>query len=69
MSKAADNIKLFKTIFEQTPVSTQVFFPDGKTLMVNKAWEDLWNATFEQLEHYNVLKDQQLVDSGTMQYI
>jgi PAS domain S-box-containing protein len=69
MNVKEENITLFKTIFEQTPISTQIFTPDGKTIMVNKAWEDLWNAKFEQLENYNILQDSQLVESGSMPYI
>lgn len=60
---------LFKTIVEQSPVSTQVFTPDGKTIMVNKAWENLWNAKIEQLTSYNILQDHQLVATGIMPFI
>lgn len=64
-----DQLLLFKTIFEQTPVSTQIFTPNGDTLFVNKAWEELWNIKFSQIKHYNILKDKQLVETGTMPYI
>ena len=60
---------LFKTIFEQSPVSTQIFTPDGETLMVNSAWENLWNIKYSQIKSYNILKDQQLVETGIMPYI
>ena len=60
MDLAEKDIQLFKTILEQTPISTQIFTPDGETLMVNKAWEKLWNVTFKQVKSYNILKDQQL---------
>jgi PAS domain S-box-containing protein len=69
MSLTEESIKLFKTIFDQTPISTQVFTPDGNTIMVNKAWENLWNIKFSQLATYNILNDQQLVATGTMPYI
>lgn len=69
MDLAEKNIQLFKTILEQTPISTQIFTPDGKTVWINKAWEDLWNAKYEQLEEYNILKDKQLVQTGVMPYI
>jgi PAS domain S-box-containing protein len=64
-----EKTKLFITIFEQTPVSTQIFTPDGETLMVNKAWEELWNVKFSKVGSYNILKDQQLVETGSMPYI
>lgn len=60
---------LFRTIFQQSPVSTQVFSPDGKTAMVNKAWEDFWGLSPDILEHYNVLKDPQLKQQGILPYI
>lgn len=69
MTETTDSLFLFKTIYRQTPVSTQIFTTDGETVMVNKAWEKLWNVKFEQLGSYNILQDQQLVATGTMEYI
>ena len=63
------NLTLFTTIFEQTPVSTQIFTPDGDTITVNKAWEKLWNVTFNQIKSYNILQDRQLIEKGVMPYI
>lgn len=68
-SGQVDSIKLFKTIFDQTPISTQIFTPDGETLMVNKAWEELWNLKFSQVKSYNILHDQQLVETGVMPHV
>lgn len=65
----AETLRLFKTIFDQTPISTQIFTPDGETVMVNKAWEKLWQISFKKLGSYNVLSDQQLVENGVMPYI
>lgn len=69
MAQGEDSLLLFKTIFRQTPISTQIFTPDGETLMVNKAWEELWNVKFKELQSYNILKDKQLIKTGTMPYI
>lgn len=55
-----------RTLIEQSPIAVQVIAPDGKTIQVNKAWEKLWGVTLEQLENYNVLQDQQLIDKGIM---
>ncbi len=61
---------LFKTIFDQTPVSTQIFSPDGMTVLVNKAWEKLWRASPKHVvNRYNILHDTQLEEAGTMPYI
>ncbi|HZB46471.1 MAG TPA: PAS domain S-box protein, partial [Pyrinomonadaceae bacterium] len=60
---------LFRSVFEQSPQSIQVFAPDGRTLRVNRAWEELWGVTLEQIGDYNVLEDRQLVAKGVMPYI
>jgi PAS domain S-box-containing protein len=60
---------LFRTIFEQSPVSTQIFSPDGETIAVNPAWEARWGVTWDQVGRYNILEDQQLVEKGLMPYI
>ncbi|HEX6623953.1 MAG TPA: PAS domain S-box protein, partial [Pyrinomonadaceae bacterium] len=60
---------LFRSMFEQSPQSIQVFAPDGRTLRVNRAWEQLWGVTLEQIGDYNVLEDRQLVAGGVMPYI
>lgn len=60
----------FRELFEQAPVSIQILAPDGRTLRVNKAWEDLWQIPAGSalgqyiFGEYNVLTDPQLVDSG-----
>ena len=56
-------------MFEQSPQSIQVFAPDGRTLRVNRAWEELWGVTLDQIGDYNVLEDPQLVAKGVMPYI
>lgn len=64
-----DNLLIYKTIFAQTPVSTQIFTPNGETVMVNAAWESFWQIKFAQVKQYNVLKDKQLLKAGIMPYI
>ena len=55
-----------RTLIEQSPLSIQVMSPDGWTLQVNQAFEELWGVTFEDLKDYNMLKDEQLTRLGTM---
>jgi PAS domain S-box-containing protein len=57
---------LFRSLIEQSPVSTQVFAPDGSTIMVNKAWQELWDSTPDQLQGWNILKDEQLKAQGML---
>ncbi|HLL61352.1 MAG TPA: PAS domain S-box protein [Candidatus Nitrosocosmicus sp.] len=65
----ADINKRFRTIFEQSPISTQIFSPDGTTKLVNKAWEKLWGVKLEQIKGYNILKDKQLKKKGILPLI
>lgn len=61
----------FRELFEQAPISLQILAPDGRTLRVNKAWENLWQIhegsalkAFVFSADYNVLRDPQLVANG-----
>jgi PAS domain S-box-containing protein len=56
----------FRSLVEQSPFSTQIFHPDGQSVMVNKAWSEFWGAQPEDIPGYNVLKDEQLVALGVM---
>ena len=60
---------LYRSMFEQSPQSIQVFAPDGRTISVNRAWEELWGLSLVQLGDYNVLADQQLIAKGIMPFI
>ncbi|GGX78625.1 sensor histidine kinase [Pseudoduganella dura] len=61
----------FGALFEQAPVSIQILAPDGRTLRVNKAWENLWQIHEGSAlrahvfsADYNVLRDPQLIAAG-----
>lgn len=60
---------LFQTIFDQFPLSVQIFSPDGVTIRVNQAWEKLWGITLAQIKNYNILKDPQLKQKGILKFI
>jgi PAS domain S-box-containing protein len=59
----------FRLMIEQSPLSIQIFSPQGRTLRVNRAWERLWGVTLDQIPGYNVLQDPQLIEKGIMPYI
>jgi signal transduction histidine kinase/PAS domain-containing protein len=59
----------FRSLVEQSPFSLQVLSPHGRTVQVNRAWENLWGVTLEQIAKYNLLQDQQLRDKGIMPYL
>jgi diguanylate cyclase (GGDEF)-like protein/PAS domain S-box-containing protein len=59
----------FRSLVEQSPFSIQVLAPDGKTLQVNRAWEDLWGISGQALANYNILEDRQLAEKGLLPYM
>jgi PAS domain S-box-containing protein len=59
----------FRAILEQSPFSIQIMSADGRIIRVNRAWEQLWGVTLDQLDGYNILEDEQLVERGIMPYI
>ena len=59
----------FRGLMEQAPFSVQVFAPDGRTVRVNRAWEELWGVTLDQIAGYNILADEQLESKGVLSYI
>ena len=59
----------WQRLVEQSPLSTQLFAPDGTVRQVNRAWERLWGVTLADLPDYNILKDEQLIERGIMPLI
>ncbi len=54
----------YRGILEQSPMSTQIMSPDGRTVAVNQAWEQLWGLSLADLADYSVLADPQLEEAG-----
>jgi signal transduction histidine kinase len=59
----------WKLLFEQSPISVQIFAPDGQTKRVNTAWMNLFRLTEEQGLAFNVLQDPALNASGAINLI
>jgi PAS domain S-box-containing protein len=66
----------FRELFEQAPTSIQILAPDGRTLRVNQAWEDLWEIRagtplydFVLSADYSLLTDPQLIATGIVDYL
>jgi PAS domain S-box-containing protein len=50
----------FRALFEQFPLSIQIFSPDGRPLQANEAWKALFGLTPEMVVEFNPLTDPQL---------
>jgi PAS domain S-box-containing protein len=64
----------FLAVFEQSPLSIQICSRDGRTLLVNKAWQKLWSISDEFireyiLKDYNILEDKILEANGQLEKI
>lgn len=54
----------WKLLFEQSPLSIQIFSPDGQTQRFNNAWRELFRLSDERGLSFNVLQDPDLNASG-----
>jgi PAS domain S-box-containing protein len=61
--------QLLDAVFEHSPISLQVFAPDGRILRANRAWELLWGVDRGALAGYNVLQDEQLARNGVLERV
>ncbi len=59
----------WRRVFEQLPMSMQVFAPDGATRQTNDAFRKLFGPIIPSLEDFNILKDEQLAAAGLRGYI
>lgn len=65
-ASAREASERYAQLVSQSPLSMQIFSPDGATIATNAAWERLWGVTLEQLGGYNVLHDVQLEKKGIL---
>ncbi|MBV9864179.1 MAG: GAF domain-containing protein [Abitibacteriaceae bacterium] len=56
----------FAGLFLASPLSTQVFSPDGVHQVGNRAWQEFWHTTADAWRGYNILEDQQLAAKGLL---
>lgn len=64
----------FQAIFEQSPLSIQIVDKSGRTVHVNKSWQELWSVSDEivknfVLKEYNMLEDIILEKAGELENI
>ncbi len=66
---ARESEQRWKLLFEQSPLSVQIFSPDGQAKRFNQAWKNLFRLNDEQGFAFNVLKDPDLNASGAVHLI
>ena len=54
----------FRQMNEQSPLGIIVFAPDGSIRSVNRAYEDFWGISFEQIKDWDFLSDEQNIKTG-----
>ena len=59
----------FRALLEQSPLSTQIFSPDGAVLQINPALTKLSGLTLANFSGYNLFRDEQLIANGMMPYL
>ena len=56
----------YRTLIEQSPLSIQIFSPDGVCTEANQAWEELWATSRDHAIGYRILEDPQVESSGIL---
>ncbi len=59
----------FRTLVEQSPLSIQILAPDGRTLQVNRAWEELWGTAGDRPPADNILIEPWLTANNMNAYL
>jgi PAS domain S-box-containing protein len=59
----------FNKLVELSPLSKQIYTPDGRPVICNPAWERLFGVTLADIPDYNILRDPVLVELGVMPLI
>jgi PAS domain S-box-containing protein len=67
--KARASEQRWKLLFEQSPLSVQIFSPDGQTIRFNQAWKNLFQRSDEEAYAFNVLHAKEMIHSGALEHI
>jgi PAS domain S-box-containing protein len=59
----------WELLFEQSPLSVQVFRPDGQCVRFNNAWRAMFGLSDEQGHAFNVLQSPDLIETGAVHLI
>ncbi len=66
---AQESEQRWRLLFDQSPLSVQIFAPDGQTKRFNQSWKNLFRLNDEQGYAFNVLKAPDLIASGAVNHI
>jgi PAS domain S-box-containing protein len=56
----------FRGLFEEFPLSIQLFSPRGETLQTNRAWSELFGVTIDEVRGWNPMTEPQLAPLGDL---
>lgn len=59
----------FRSLIEQAPFPVQIFGRDGKSRIVNGAWERVWGVPASALHGYNLFDDRQAIETGVVEQV
>ena len=59
----------FRTAIERSPLGIHVFAPDGRPLLSNDAWTELWGLRAGENPDANVFRDEHVRTSGLSPYV
>ena len=60
----------YREVIEQSPLSIHVFAPDGRSLLANSSWNELWNLEEgEEPAGTSIVEDEQIRATGLLPYI
>ena len=59
----------YRSLVEQSPFSIQLLNPNGLTIRVNKAWENLWGSERKNATTQNVFSQQDYIENGIIPYL
>ncbi|HVE59775.1 MAG TPA: two-component regulator propeller domain-containing protein [Pyrinomonadaceae bacterium] len=57
----------FRQMNEQSPLGIVIFAPDGSIRAVNRAYENFWGITYEQIKNWDFFNDEQLIRIGVVE--
>ena len=69
LAELQESEERFSNLVAQAPFSIQILDISGKTIKVNRAFEDLWGVPFEQMVDYNIFEDDQFKNIGIRSYL